>query len=154
MAELVDASDSKSDSARSAGSIPARGTRSQRNLSDLHQGLTANPALCPTVENQERDFQPSNLRPSAAPPPIAGRFMTTKPPRSKCSARRRATMAAMSSSALWTRLGPAKRRAKTSTHEVMSAFEQFLEDNPDMADKPYVAAMAGSLSLAFPCQAR
>ena len=27
MAELVDASDSKSDSARSAGSIPARGTK-------------------------------------------------------------------------------------------------------------------------------
>ena len=29
MAELVDASDSKSDSARSAGSIPARGTTSE-----------------------------------------------------------------------------------------------------------------------------
>ena len=34
MAELVDASDSKSDSARSAGSIPARGTSSVRFFGD------------------------------------------------------------------------------------------------------------------------
>jgi hypothetical protein len=36
---------------------------------------------------------------------------------------------------------------------IMSAFEQFLEDNPDMAERPYGDAMAASLSRAFPCQA-
>ena len=36
--------------------------------------------------------------------------------------------------------------------QVMIAFEKFLEENPDMAEKPYGAAMAASLSRAFPCQ--
>ncbi len=38
--------------------------------------------------------------------------------------------------------------------QVMSAFERFLEDNPNMAEKPYGDAMAASLSREFPCQAR
>jgi hypothetical protein len=38
--------------------------------------------------------------------------------------------------------------------QVMSAFEQFLKDNPDMADKRYGDAMAATLSRAFPCQAQ
>jgi hypothetical protein len=38
--------------------------------------------------------------------------------------------------------------------EIMSAFERFLKANPDMARKPYGAAMAGSLHQAFPCQTR
>jgi len=36
--------------------------------------------------------------------------------------------------------------------QAMSAFEQFLNDNPDMAEKPYGDAMATSLGRAFPCQ--
>jgi Rap1a immunity proteins len=36
--------------------------------------------------------------------------------------------------------------------EIMSAFEQFLQDNPDMAEKPYGDAMAGALTRAFPCK--
>ena len=39
MAELVDASDSKSDSARSAGSIPARGTIAINNINELWPSL-------------------------------------------------------------------------------------------------------------------
>ena len=38
--------------------------------------------------------------------------------------------------------------------QVMSAFEQFLKEKPEMAEKPYGAAMAGSLSRAFPCRAQ
>jgi hypothetical protein len=38
--------------------------------------------------------------------------------------------------------------------EIMRAFERFLKANPDMARKPYGAAMAASLGQAFPCQAR
>jgi hypothetical protein len=38
-------------------------------------------------------------------------------------------------------------------HEIMISFEQFLNDHPDMADKPYGDAMASTLSRAFPCQA-
>ncbi len=34
----------------------------------------------------------------------------------------------------------------------MIAFEKFLEENPDMAEKPYGDAMAASLSRAYPCQ--
>jgi hypothetical protein len=37
--------------------------------------------------------------------------------------------------------------------QIMSAFEQFLADNPDMAERPYGDAMAASLIRAFPCQA-
>jgi hypothetical protein len=37
-------------------------------------------------------------------------------------------------------------------HQIMSAFEQFLKDNPDMADRPYGDAMAATLSRAFPCK--
>jgi hypothetical protein len=36
--------------------------------------------------------------------------------------------------------------------EIMSAFARFLENNRDMADRPYGAAMAATLRLAFPCQ--
>jgi hypothetical protein len=36
----------------------------------------------------------------------------------------------------------------------MSAFEQFLRDNPKMADEPYGAAMAETLNKAFPCGAQ
>jgi len=36
--------------------------------------------------------------------------------------------------------------------QVMIDFEKFLEDNPDLAEKPYGDAMAASLSLAFPCE--
>jgi hypothetical protein len=36
----------------------------------------------------------------------------------------------------------------------MSALEQFLRDNTKMADEPYGAAMAASLSRAFPCRVR
>jgi Rap1a immunity proteins len=35
---------------------------------------------------------------------------------------------------------------------VMSAFEQYLRDNPDMAERPYGDAMAASFSRAFPCR--
>jgi Ssp1 endopeptidase immunity protein Rap1a len=38
--------------------------------------------------------------------------------------------------------------------QIMSAFEEFLRDNPMMADQPYGAAMAGTLSKAFPCTAQ
>jgi hypothetical protein len=38
--------------------------------------------------------------------------------------------------------------------QIMSAFEEFLRDNPKMADQPYGAAMAGTLSKAFPCSAQ
>ena len=38
--------------------------------------------------------------------------------------------------------------------QVMPAFERFLQDNPDMAERPYGDAMAASLSRAFPCQAQ
>ncbi len=41
-----------------------------------------------------------------------------------------------------------------TAREIMGAFEKFLEDNPDMADKQYGDAMAASLSRAFPCDAR
>jgi hypothetical protein len=33
----------------------------------------------------------------------------------------------------------------------MAAVEECLKDNPNMADQPYGAAMAGTLSKAFPC---
>ena len=39
-------------------------------------------------------------------------------------------------------------------HQIMSAFEQFLQDNPDMAERPYGDAMAASLNREFPCQAQ
>jgi hypothetical protein len=38
--------------------------------------------------------------------------------------------------------------------QIMSAFEEFLRDNPKMADGPYGAAMAGTLSKSFPCGAQ
>jgi hypothetical protein len=38
-------------------------------------------------------------------------------------------------------------------HEIMSAFEQYLQDNPDMAERAYGDAIAASLSRAFPCHA-
>jgi hypothetical protein len=37
--------------------------------------------------------------------------------------------------------------------QIMSAFEEFLRDNPKMADEPYGAAMAATLSKSFPCSA-
>jgi hypothetical protein len=50
--------------------------------------------------------QPSFPRPSAPPPTIGGRFMTTNPARSRWSTSRFATISAIISSALWTRLRP------------------------------------------------
>ena len=38
--------------------------------------------------------------------------------------------------------------------QVMTALDQFLASNPDMAEKSYGDAMAASLSRAFPCQAQ
>ena len=38
--------------------------------------------------------------------------------------------------------------------QAMTALDQFLVSNPDMAEKPYGDAMAASLSRAFPCQAQ
>jgi hypothetical protein len=35
--------------------------------------------------------------------------------------------------------------------EIMSAFEEFLRHNPQMAEQPYGAGMAGTLSQAFHC---
>jgi hypothetical protein len=35
---------------------------------------------------------------------------------------------------------------------IMSALEQFVGDNPDMAEKPYGDAMAATLIRGFPCQ--
>ena len=35
--------------------------------------------------------------------------------------------------------------------EIMSAFERFLRDHPQMAGEPYGAAMAATLGRAFPC---
>ena len=37
--------------------------------------------------------------------------------------------------------------------QIMGAFEKFLGDNPDMAEKQYGDAMAATLSRTFPCQA-
>jgi hypothetical protein len=37
--------------------------------------------------------------------------------------------------------------------EAMSAFERFLADHPDMAERPYGDALASSLSQEFPCSA-
>src|SRR5271166_371264 len=50
-------------------------------------------------------------RPTAPAPTIGGLFMTTKADRSRWSTRRSATIADMSSSALWTRLRPLTRSA-------------------------------------------
>ena len=36
-------------------------------------------------------------------------------------------------------------------HEIMTAFEGFVTDYPQMAGSPYGAAMAATLSRAFPC---
>jgi Ssp1 endopeptidase immunity protein Rap1a len=36
--------------------------------------------------------------------------------------------------------------------QAMTTLEHFLEDNPNMAEKPYSDAMAASLSRAFPCR--
>lgn len=36
-------------------------------------------------------------------------------------------------------------------NQIMGVFEEFLRDNPKMANQPYGAAMAGTLSMAFPC---
>jgi hypothetical protein len=60
----------------------------------------------PTATKACRHHRPSPPRPSATPPPIGGRFMTTKPDRSKCSTSRLATIAAIISPASWTRLRP------------------------------------------------
>ena len=35
--------------------------------------------------------------------------------------------------------------------EAMSAFERFLADHPDMAERPYGEALAASLTQEFPC---
>ena len=56
----------------------------------------------------------SNPLPSAAAPISGGRFIMTKPAHSRCSTSLLATISAMISSALWTRLRPWKRSAKAS----------------------------------------
>ena len=38
--------------------------------------------------------------------------------------------------------------------QVMIVFEKFLEENPDMAERPYGDAMAASFGRAFPCQSQ
>jgi hypothetical protein len=38
-------------------------------------------------------------------------------------------------------------------HEIMTAFEGFVTDHPQMAGSPYGSAMATTLSRAFPCSA-
>ena len=58
-----------------------------------------------------RAYGPSNRRPSAAAPTAGGFFMTTKPARSRCSTRRRATIAAMISPESRFRFRPSKRSA-------------------------------------------
>jgi hypothetical protein len=50
-----------------------------------------------------------------------------------------------------TRISLLLRPAGTQGPQIMSAFEKFLEDNPEMADKPYGAAIAETLKKAFPC---
>src|SRR5271157_3694150 len=35
--------------------------------------------------------------------------------------------------------------------QIMRAVEKYVEDNPDVAERPYGDAMAASLSRAFPC---
>jgi hypothetical protein len=35
--------------------------------------------------------------------------------------------------------------------QIMSALERFVDDNPDLADKPYGVALAASLRETFPC---
>jgi hypothetical protein len=39
-------------------------------------------------------------------------------------------------------------------HQIMSAFEEFLRNNPKTADEPYGAAMAGTLVKAIACGAQ
>ena len=36
-------------------------------------------------------------------------------------------------------------------HQIMSAFEAFVRDNPALAERPYGEAMTGTLRKAFPC---
>jgi hypothetical protein len=36
--------------------------------------------------------------------------------------------------------------------QVMNALEKYVEDNPDVAERPYGDAMAAALSRAFPCR--
>ena len=54
----------------------------------------------------KQHHRPSCPRPIAAPPPIGGRFMMTKPERSRCSTSRLATIAAIVSPAWCVRLRP------------------------------------------------
>ena len=68
-------------------------------------GWRTNKHLRTTAINEAHGHR-SNPRPSAAPPVIGARFITTKPARSKCSTSRLATIAEMSSSASRTRLRP------------------------------------------------
>jgi hypothetical protein len=42
-------------------------------------------------------------------------------------------------------------RPDVKGHEIMNAYEGFLKDHPKMAGQPYGAAMAATLSEAFPC---
>jgi phosphatidylserine/phosphatidylglycerophosphate/cardiolipin synthase-like enzyme len=67
-----------------------------------------------SFEEEVNDYPRSNPRPSATAPISAGLFMMTKPARSRCSTSRLATISAVISSALRTRLRPWKRSAKAS----------------------------------------
>ena len=66
------------------------------------------------------------MRAPTAPPPIAERFMATKPDRSKCSTSRLATISDGSSSALWIRLRPWKRSAKASAAAISEGRAQLV----------------------------
>ena len=73
-----------------------------------HEGRQRGPMTSRTQRVWLSRLNPDPLRPvpSAAPPAIGGRFITTKPARSRCSTRRFATISAMISSALCDRFRP------------------------------------------------
>jgi hypothetical protein len=50
------------------------------------------------------------------------------------------------------RLGGICPPADLGGKQIMSGLERFVEDNPDVADKPYGVAMAAWLRQAFPCR--
>jgi len=66
--------------------------------------------------------QPSNPRPIAAPPMAGGRFITTKPARSKCRTSRFATMSAMNSAVSFFRRRPSNLSANASASASVRRF--------------------------------
>ena len=77
----------------------AFGTSARPSANGRYLRTAVVPALClsgrqsTSAVGATGSSHPSNPRPSAAPPPIGGRFMMTKPERSRCSTRRFATIA-------------------------------------------------------------